>query len=319
MSRFRATALAVGLAAFAGCSSHSSPYSPVPVAGDQSTAQSPLSTVPSATESVVRAPESAAVVRYGNLKIVLNNLPSTIMANISVTGPNGWGMTVASAGTLVNVAPGPYLLTPQSVRYGAGTYSASPTMLAVNVMANSTATATLTYTYRAIATFSTQTMINIAQTLASNVARYGQDLRTGLTYCNVFVRDFVSSVIGSNPPELAGGVVNQLAAISTSSRWKEFTNRSDWNWTYAEAARQAQAGHIVIAVTTYQDAHIVAVMPYNLVAGWGSRVPVIAEATVRNRGACNVYGPNGLDSAAPLSCGFYAYQQPYIRFFVYTP
>ncbi|HTD33681.1 MAG TPA: hypothetical protein VK665_08485, partial [Candidatus Elarobacter sp.] len=175
-------------------------------------------------------------------------------------------------------------------------------------------------------TFSTQAMIALAQSLAANVARYGQ-LANGTTFCNVFVRDFVTNLVGSNVPELGGVVRDQLAAISSSPHWKEITNPSNWAATYADAANLAKSGHIVLAVTTAQDAHIAVVMPYDPMSGFstlsggrGYQVPRIAEATIRNRSTtCAAYGRNGLDSAAPLSCGFYAAQQPYIRFFVYAP
>ncbi|MDP9024447.1 MAG: hypothetical protein M3N13_03600 [Candidatus Eremiobacteraeota bacterium] len=215
-----------------------------------------------------------------------------------------------------------YTFTAQSIRSAGGTFTPTPPMLTVSVTAGSTATATFSYIYSPnITSFSTQTMILLAQTLASNIARYAQDVRTGTTYCNIFVRDFVSNLTGANPPELGGRVVDQLAAISTSPRWKEITNRSNWNATYADAASRAKSGQIVVVATTYQDAHIAVVMPYNVVTGFGGyQVPVIAEATIRNRSTyCSAFGRNGIDSAAPLSCGFFGPQQTYLRFFVYSP
>jgi hypothetical protein len=293
-----------------------------PTAQTNSAAQSP-----NAPEGATRTAESVS--RYGALNIVIQGLPAAVAANLRLSGPNGWGMTVFRAGVLPNLAPGTYVVAPQSVSYGSYTYAPTTPMLTTNVLANSTATATITYAYTPPkpSTFSTQMMMALAQSMAANVTRYGQNLATGTTYCNVFVREFVSSLVGFSLPELSGVVRDQLAAISTSPHWREITNPSNWNATYADAASRAKAGHIVLAVTTAQDAHIAVVMPYDPMTGFttlnggrGYQVPRIAEATIRNRSTtCAAYGKNGLDSAAPLSCGFYTTQQPYIRFFVYTP
>jgi hypothetical protein len=270
--------------------------------------------------------------KYGNLNVNIPGLPIGASANLTITGPN-FGMTVFRAGVLSNLTPGTYVVSAQSITYGGKTYAPAAPTQNISVSANSTSTVTVTYAYTAPpppppASFSTQSMISAAQNLVQQVVAYAQG-SDGKTHCNQFVNEFFRKVTGNYAPELANagvalGVRDQLAGMVGSRRFKEITNPRDWNATYADAANRANTGQIVLAVTTYQDAHIAAVMPYGRTSGFGGyQVPLIAEATIRNRSSfCSGYNPsskNGLDSAAPLSCGFYLSQQPNIRFFVFTP
>jgi reprolysin-like metallo-peptidase family M12B len=107
---------------------------------------------PTQTVSVFRGdtPASASITystTTGNLAVLINGLPSSSNAAVTVTGPNSYNQTVIRSDTLIGLTAGSYTVTAQDVTAAGGTaYSASPPTQNATVSSQTVASATVTYT-----------------------------------------------------------------------------------------------------------------------------------------------------------------------------
>ncbi|MEO7520626.1 MAG: hypothetical protein ABIW79_02300, partial [Gemmatimonas sp.] len=65
-----------------------------------------------------------------------SGLPTAIASDIVVTGPSGFSRALSASGALVDISPGRYVVSARPVRTGEGTFAATPSEQAVDVMAN---------------------------------------------------------------------------------------------------------------------------------------------------------------------------------------
>jgi uncharacterized protein (TIGR03437 family) len=80
----------------------------------------------------------------GSLQIQITGLPNGTSGNISVTGPAGFSQAATSNQTL-QVAPGTYIVTANSVPVGSVYYAAFPVQQSVNVTSGSTTSVSISY------------------------------------------------------------------------------------------------------------------------------------------------------------------------------
>ena len=80
----------------------------------------------------------------GQLAIAISGLPSSVNANVRVTGPDGFSRTLTSSTTLT-VPPGTYTITGNDVTSGGTTYAPTPTSQQRTVSSNASSNATVTY------------------------------------------------------------------------------------------------------------------------------------------------------------------------------
>ncbi len=88
--------------------------------------------------------ESLAADDPGQLGITINGLPSSVNANVRVTGPNDYDRTISSTTTLT-LPPGTYTITASNVSSGGTTYAPTPSSQQLTVSSNTSSNATITY------------------------------------------------------------------------------------------------------------------------------------------------------------------------------
>jgi glucose/arabinose dehydrogenase len=82
----------------------------------------------------------------GSLAVAIGGLPAGVSPSVTVTGPNGYSITVASSSTLTALRPGSYTIVASSVTTGGARYAASPATQTVVVSSGALATAgSITY------------------------------------------------------------------------------------------------------------------------------------------------------------------------------
>jgi hypothetical protein len=83
------------------------------------------------------------VVTVGKLTVTISGLPSGSTPSVAVTGPSSFTKTLTASGTLENLTPGTYTITPAAVAVAPDNYTA--TTATASVTAGQTATSTVTY------------------------------------------------------------------------------------------------------------------------------------------------------------------------------
>jgi hypothetical protein len=83
------------------------------------------------------------VVTVGKLSVTITGLPSGSTPSVAVTGPSSFSQTLTTSGTLENLAPGTYTITPAAVAVAPDNYTAATAT--ASVAAGQTATSAVTY------------------------------------------------------------------------------------------------------------------------------------------------------------------------------
>lgn len=108
---------------------------------------------PSTSQAVVVASATPvqSTVTYalasGLLNFTVNGLPSSVSANVTMTGPGGYSQPLTATALVSGLVPGSYTITAATAQGNGSYYSASPASQVVNVPASTTAIqATVSYT-----------------------------------------------------------------------------------------------------------------------------------------------------------------------------
>ena len=117
----------------------------VTVGGSEYTATPSSSTVTIAAGSSVSKTVAFVRVLKGNLSITVTGLPTSALANVSVTGANGFSRVVNADQTLSGLQPGVYTVTTGVVTAGGVDYTATPNSSTVTVVADSSVTKTIAF------------------------------------------------------------------------------------------------------------------------------------------------------------------------------
>ena len=117
----------------------------VTAGGSDYTATPSASTVTVAAGSSVSKTVTFARVLKGNLSITVTGLPTSALANVSVTGANGFSTVVNGDQTLSGLQPGVYTLTTGVVTSGGSDYAATPNSSTVTVVADSSVSKTIAF------------------------------------------------------------------------------------------------------------------------------------------------------------------------------
>ncbi|MBL8981808.1 MAG: hypothetical protein JNL26_06475 [Gemmatimonadetes bacterium] len=105
----------------------------------------PVTVIVAASNQPAVASVSYAITR-GSLAIVINGLPQSIAANVTVSGPDNFSTTVANTSTLTGLKPGTYTIAAASTMAGVHVYAASTASQQATVSAGATPTqATIAY------------------------------------------------------------------------------------------------------------------------------------------------------------------------------
>lgn len=105
----------------------------------------PVTVIVAASSQPAVASVSYAITR-GSLAIVINGLPQSIAASVTVSGPDNFSTTVANTSTLTGLKPGTYTIAAASTMAGVHVYAASTASQQATVSAGATPTqATIAY------------------------------------------------------------------------------------------------------------------------------------------------------------------------------
>jgi hypothetical protein len=107
--------------------------------------QNPQSATITAADTTTLAFTVQCAVITGNLAVTIAGLPPGADAAVTVTGPDDYSEQLTATGTLESLAPGQYTVSAASVSSGGVTYTTSPEIRTVAVVAAATAAVTVTY------------------------------------------------------------------------------------------------------------------------------------------------------------------------------
>jgi peptidase M66-like protein len=88
---------------------------------------------------------NSATPKSASLTVTVANLPSTITANVTVSGPNGFSSAIVGTTTLTGLTPGSYVVTAKVVETETAVYAAVPTSQNVELAAGSSRSVDVTY------------------------------------------------------------------------------------------------------------------------------------------------------------------------------
>ena len=81
----------------------------------------------------------------GSLSLAVSGLPSGVVADVTVSGPNGFNQRVGESETLSELAPGGYTISAAGVPVGPSFYAASPPSQSISVTAGDPSRADVIY------------------------------------------------------------------------------------------------------------------------------------------------------------------------------
>ncbi|MBK8250767.1 MAG: hypothetical protein IPK85_25740 [Gemmatimonadetes bacterium] len=97
----------------------------------------PLTVVVAASSLPAQAAVRYAITR-GSLSVVINGLPQSIPANVTVSGPENYSATVATTSTLTGLKPGTYTISAGATPAGVHVYASSNASQQVTIAASAT-------------------------------------------------------------------------------------------------------------------------------------------------------------------------------------